>query len=336
MRPGWMWSGICSNFTASLLDKLLMDIVIHQLSWPNPHGIVGYHLYAQLLQTRVPVEELNHLINVILYEWVCHPFLPRRNLSLPRGKNPWSAINLLGFASAIPIHDPLTQYCGKPAKWEVFGYGVASQTPKQGRIYGRKHCPTPANLQHISGTPPAILDFLLLYPPFRWEDHLIIWFMIGESTKKPKKTLHKKLSHLHNSAPSWDWDYIPRDGSLRLLRIFPPRYMASLPRLLHTNIKMGDTSTAFPRYRSNTGWYICCDVYNAPKTSNNSTHACTNTNTCSFIYIPPFLVLKTLVILQYFVVKESPPPSGQQDLRIRQFPCTRSKQDSVTVPAMGK
>lgn len=38
-----------------------------------------------------------------------------------------------------------------------------------------------------------------------------------------------------------------------------------------------------------------------------------------FIYIPPFLVLKTLVILQYFVVKESPPSSGQQDLRIRQF-----------------
>lgn len=64
MRPGWVWSGICSNFTASQLDKLLMDIVIHQSSWPNPHEIVGYHLYAQLLQTRVPVEELNHLIKL--------------------------------------------------------------------------------------------------------------------------------------------------------------------------------------------------------------------------------------------------------------------------------
>lgn len=38
----------------------------------------------------------------------------------------------------------------------------------------------------------------------------------------------------------------------------------------------------------------------------------------------------------FAIFKESPPTSGQQDLRIRQFPCTRSKQDSVTVPAMGK
>lgn len=217
--------------------------------------IVGYHLYVQLLQTRVPVEELNHLINVILYEWVCHPFLPRANLSWPRGKRPWSEINLLGFASAIPIHDPLTQYWGKVAKWKVFGYGVASQTPKQGLIYGRKHCPTPANLQHISGTPPAILDFLLSKPPFRCEDHLIVWFMVGESTKTPKRRCIKKKSRISRiqhhpgigitflgMAASASWGYSPQDIWLR----------------------MGDTSTALPRYRR-IQVDICCDVYNAPK-----------------------------------------------------------------------
>lgn len=127
----------------------------------------------------------------------------------------------------------------------------------QGLIYGWKHCPTPANLQHISGTPPAILDFLVLYPPFRCEDHLIIWFIAGEFYKKPRTSL-KKNSHLKTSAPSWGlgfWDRIPR--------AWQPPPLEDIP--FATNIKMRDTSAAFPRYPSNTGWYICCDVYNAPK-----------------------------------------------------------------------
>lgn len=133
MRPGWMWR--------------LWDITCTRSCYK-----LGSRLKSWIISSNYP-------------QWVCHPFLPRANLSLPKGKKLWSEINLLGFASAIPIHDPLTQYCGKRAKWKVFGYGVASQTPKQGRIYGRKHCPTPANLQHLSGTPPAILDFLLYIHP---------------------------------------------------------------------------------------------------------------------------------------------------------------------------
>ena len=50
MRPGWVWSGICSNFTASQLDKLLMD----KPSWEL--GYLFHHLYARLAVTNYGVK----------------------------------------------------------------------------------------------------------------------------------------------------------------------------------------------------------------------------------------------------------------------------------------
>ena len=197
----------------------------------------------------------------------------------------------------------------------------------QGLIYGWKHCPTPANLQHISGTPPAILDFLLLYPPFRCEDHLIIWFMVGESTKKPKNRRIKKISHLKNSAPSWDWDFgigFLGHGSLRLLRIFPSlqtsKWETLLRRFLGTHQIQVDIYAVM---------YITPQKHPtiARTHAQTQTHVHLHTSIFSAENFGDFAMFCSQRITTYFRATESPNSTVS---------FTRSKQDSVTVPAMGK